>query len=375
MSSTTTEPQERQAARPEPGAGRAWLAVLGLALLAATINGALAGLRAAGAVDWAVWVHPPTAPWTWIPFIHSPVFSAYMSATGTWAEHLGTTPDQVVVWTQVAVHPLLVVAAYLAASGDGRRRRGLTAALLVTLAPTLLRPFEQYPVAMLLTSGSVAATAIFHRRGGVLAWLGALVFGFAAVFFHLSAWFLLLPWWCLLARTPGRGRGHGAIALICLGVVWCLAQPGVFGEGVMGVLDQPSVQRGVAFSGRGLVNLTLECANPVLYLAVLVGLVTAGRGAGPEEATGRPLAAALLVFVVVTSVLQVNGFAIHSGGEYGWHHYYELTEVAVVVSALTLAGRGALARPWLVRLLLATQVLVLVRVIVWLTSWTADGLL
>ena len=150
-------------------------------------------------------------------------------------------------------------------------------------------------------------------------------------------------------------------------------QPGVFGEGLAYVLKEPSVASRDIFSPRGFVNLTLECANPALYLALLVGWLSTRGDARTEEATGRPLAPAVASDVLVTAFLQYHGFAINTGGEYGWHHYFELTEVAAVVAVLTMAGRGRLGQRWLLQALLVTQLLAIVRVLVVLVWFPPDA--
>ncbi len=363
----------RHSERPEPGRRRAWFVVTALGLIAAARTVGLALLRDEGVLHWIVWAHPLPAHRAWVPFIHSPAFSEYVYQIDALARRYELPPEHFVIWLMALLQPAIVWAAYVAASGHGRRRRGMHAALLVTLAPTMLRPFEQYPLAILLVGAALAATAVYHRRGGPIAWAFALVLGFAATFFHLSVWFLLLPWWCLLARRPERGRGFAVIALACLGGTWWTMQPGVFGEGLAYVLKEPSVASRDIFSPRGFVNLTLECANPALYLALLVGWLSTRGDARTEEATGRPLAAAVACYVLVTAFLQYHGFAINTGGEYGWHHYFELTEVAAVVAVLTMAGRGRLGQRWLLQALLVTQLLAIVRVLVVLVWFPPDA--
>ena len=170
----------RHSERPEPGRRRAWFVVTALGLIAAARTVGLALLRDEGVLHWIVWAHPLPAHRAWVPFIHSPAFSEYVYQIDALARRYELPPEHFVIWLMALLQPAIVWAAYVAASGHGRRRRGMHAALLVTLAPTMLRPFEQYPLAILLVGAALAATAVYLRRGGPIAWAFALVLGFGA---------------------------------------------------------------------------------------------------------------------------------------------------------------------------------------------------
>jgi hypothetical protein len=308
------------------------------ALLAGVLNLTLYRLHLAHDVWWKTWEHPAREPWTWVPFIHSPFFTQYMRGFEAWSERTGTYEGELLMLVHVGLVPLVVLLGVgLAADGPVKKRWIGFAAALLAVTPTAFRPFEQYPLAVVLTTAALTAVLVYARRGGPGMWAVALVLSFAAVEFHLSVWFVLLPLVVLLGfACPQRRRGLGTIGLLALLACWGTMQEGVFANSVLDVLTQPGVRRREIFDVPNWHNPTLEYLNPMLLGALALFALPPVRRLEPR---GLPVAVALAIYVVVHGLLMQQGLALHRGAPEP-HHYFELVDpmaIAVAVWALAAA--------------------------------------
>jgi len=277
-----------------------------------------------------LWVHGAQPGWfDWVPFIHPPGYSLFMNTVDTLASGSDADAAALVFWSSAA----LTLATTALATGAAARWFGtgpaVFVALLVSVSPQNLRPFEHYPLArLLLLLAFVAVVHVLERRGeepSRRALVGVVGLALLAVEVHLSAWFLLGPLLGLLAlRREHRGARVVLIGLLVVFLATTLT--GLYGVLEFGVGHKP---------GRGRVSF--EWANPLLLAAVIPCLFVGLRRA----------AAGLLAFCAITFALQA--LQIADGSPFPMSlHYFELIgpPVALVVAG-TLATRAGAPR-WMV---------------------------
>lgn len=308
------------------------------ALVAGGLNLALYRAYLAHHVWWKSWEHPAGEAWRWVPFIHSPFFTQYMRHFEAWSARTGTPEGELLMLAHAAMVPLVVLLAVgLAGDGPAKGRWLGLGALLIAVTPTSFRPFEQYPLAVVVSTAALAALLVYARRGGFGAWAVALGLAFAAAEFHLSMWFILLPLAVGLGfACPDRRRGMGFVALLSLLACWASMQPGIFANSVMDVLSEPGVRRREIFDVPDWNNPTLEYLNPMVLAALALFALPAVRRLEPR---GLPVAIAMAVYTVVHVLLMQQGLALHAQAPEP-HHYFELVDpmaIAVAVWALAAA--------------------------------------
>jgi len=308
------------------------------AAVAAGLNYALFRLYLGREIWWKSWEHSAGEAWRWVPFLHSPFFTQYMRRFEESAARSGTYEGELLMLAHVALVPLVVLlGVMLAGDGPARGRWIGLAAVLLAVTPTSFRPFEQYPLAVVLSTAALAAVLVYARRGGFVAWTLALLLALAAVEFHLSVWFVLLPLVVGLGfACPDRRRGMGFLGLLVLLACWASMQEGVFANSVLDVLNEPGVRRREIFDIPDWKHPTLEYLNPMLLAAVALFALPAVRRLEPR---GLPVALALAVYTVVHVLLMQQGLALHRGAPEP-HHYFELVDpmtIAVAVWALAAA--------------------------------------
>ncbi len=319
------------------------LAAVAAGVVAAGANGLLLWLYRSRDVWWKSWEHPAGDPWRWVPFIHSPFFTQYMRYFEAWSERTGTYEGELLMLVHVALVPVVaILAVLLAADGPAKGRWLALAALLIALTPTSFRPFEQYPLARLTSTAALLAILVYARRGGFVAWTAALLLTFAAVEFHLSMWFVVLPLVVLLGfACPDRRRGMGLIGLLTLLACWGTMQEGVFANSVADVLVEPGVRQRQIFDVPDWSNPTFEYLNPALLGALALFALP---GVREREPRGLPVAVAVAIYAVVHVLLMQQGFALHRQAPEP-HHYFELVDPMVIGVAVWALAAAAEAYP------------------------------
>jgi hypothetical protein len=315
-----------------------WLIqALPLALLAGGIHLLFFFLYRHKDVWWKSWEHPAGASWHWVPFIHPPLFTEYMRAFERWSDRTGWPEGELLMLVAAAlVVPVVLLCARLTHDGPGRGRWVALACGLLAISPAGLRPFEQYPLAVLLLTLSLVALLVWWRHGGSVLWLVVLGLTLLTVEFHLSSWFVLAPMAAMLwlARRERR-RGVGVLMVVVLALFLASTQGWLQGNSLADVFEQPGVRARDIFSERSWRNPTFEFSNPLLYLPLLLWFVPSIRRVEPR---GAAIAAGLAIYVVVHLLLMQQGLAIHAQAPEP-HHYFEMIDpVATACSVWALAA-------------------------------------
>jgi hypothetical protein len=322
---------------------RWWVLVPLLTLVSAALSAGLLRAFHAGDAKWDIWRHQAGNFWSWTPFIHPPGYGEFLRAVEFIAAAWGTTEVDVALRLAVGLSALLVpLVAHATAAELGRSAWVPVAAAVVAVSPSFLRPFENYPLAILLTTAATVAMLAYARSGGFFRWLGSILLVLLAVELHLDSWFLLGPAMAmLLLFSPGRRLGFLAAIAITVGAF-------LYGTiaplpGMWELFDHPHAyfqdeRRFGVFNWR---DPNLEWTNPLLFVPLVLWLVPAVARRNPR---GLALALALAFYAAVTTGLMASGLAIASNRVEA-HHYYELVDPAATICAvwaLATARRVAL---------------------------------
>ncbi|GEM_PF-807483 len=322
---------------------RWWVFVPLLTLLSWAVSNGLVQAFAAGDAKWDTWRHRAGLFWSWTPFIHPPGYGEFLRAVETVAASRGTTEIDVSLQLAAVLIALLVpLVAWGTATELGRSAWVVAAAALVAVSPSFLRPFENYPLAVVLTTLCVVAMASYARCGGFLRWLSVPVLVLLSVELHLNCWFLLGPAMAMLF-VFSKGRRLGFLVAIAITLGAFMYSTYVPAPGMWALFDHPHAY----FQGERRFGVfewsdpNLEWTNPLLFAPLVLWLVPAVARRNPR---GLALALALAFYAVVTTVLMASGLAIASHRAEA-HHYYELIDPALTIVGvwgLATARRAAL---------------------------------
>jgi hypothetical protein len=342
---------------------RGWVLALGFASTAIVLQYLLVLAYRHQAVWWKTWEHTVHVRWSWLQFIHPPLFNEYMAAMQRLsADRSWPIDDLVNQLNALLAFPLVLL--ILATTRERARGRWLgLVGVLALLSPSAYRPFEQYPVSTLVLTGALALSILWFRRGGRVLGLTAFAALLGAVEFHLSSWFVVAP---LLvagaAMLPDRRRGIAWGGLLLLALFFVSTQPGIFTNSLMDVLEQDNVRNHSLFSLKDFSMLTFELSNPFLYLPLALWALPRVRA---QERRGLPVALALVGYVAAHLFLQGYGLALASKADEP-HHYFQMVDP--IVAAITVWALAATADAYPERLravqmagvaLVATQALYL----------------
>ncbi len=322
---------------------RWWVLVPLLTLASWAISVGLLRAFAAGDAKWDVWRHRAGNFWSWTPFIHPPGYGEFLRFVESIAASRGTTEIDVALWMAAGLSAALVpLVAYGAAAELGKSEWIVGAAALVAISPSFLRPFENYPLAVVLTTTSLLTMLAYARAGGFLRWLVIPVLVLASVELHLNCWFILGPAMAMLMLF-GKGRRLGFFAAIVITVGVFLYSTIAPPPGMWGLFDHPHAyfQGSRRFGVFHWSDPNFEWTNPLLFAPLVLWCVPA---VARREPRGLAMSLALAFYAVVTAVLMASGLAIASNRAEA-HHYYELVDPAltlVAVWGLATARRVAL---------------------------------
>ena len=299
-------------------------------------------------IRWDAWRHRPLAPWTWTPFIHPPPYGEYLRVMEAWSDSTGRNIVELFLKSSAVLAGGTVLAAGLL------YRKVLDSPMLVSIgvallaiSPAGLRPFEQYPLATLLSTVSIGLMLHYCSKGKAASLVGAGGTGLMAISLHLSCWFVLGPLLVCLACTQPTRRGAllataGAmVGLFLVGTVWP-------GPGMWPLFDHPHAyySEDRPFGDFYWSDINLEWSNRWLLLPLLGWLHPRVRRASP---VGLALTGALLTYILITSVLMASGLAIASDRVEA-HHYFELVDPLLILTsliALQMTGRALSLPRWI----------------------------
>jgi hypothetical protein len=287
------------------------------------------------------WVHGLFEPWSWVPYIHPPLYSVLMNSADFYAGWFDLDVSSVIIGHAAIAHVVVVlfVAWFLWRElGAGWAQIG---AAMVAFSPNWVRPFENYPLGSALMALAAIAILNLAIHGSWSAFLVAIFAVLAAVELHLSNWFCIGGLMAGIFFLQRERRVKAALAsIVMVGLFMLSTVPGLWQ-----VLEEgPDAD---ADATRG--GMTLEWTNPLLYLPFLFWL------APPLLRSMRVPAVACLGVLLFTGVsLGLQHFQLADGQPYPYClHYFELVDTPLVLAAvLVLAGlwRGSSERVWVRRL-------------------------
>ncbi len=321
---------------PHPGLaaalGAAGIATAWLSFVQWT--GLTSGLIDRGMVELLAHETPPFLSWS--GGVHPPLYSVVLWLAEHGAGPTGIAPELLLFLHGAVVNVLLVLTIGLVAWRWLGPVPGVAAAWLMAFGTESLRCFEHYPVSAAATTFAALAALALARHGGRRRIAVAFVFGFAALWLHLSAWFLLGPLLVLLWSGAPQRRRELYLAALAVLVAWMAT-------------TWPGLYRQLAEGGPGgseAGTATVGWLNPVLYLPLLLWLVPrVGRSSVDVRLHGA-LALSLVVYTIFTFTLQLAQIA--DGQPYPSSlYYFELVEplmMLAAVAAITSAWRSASSR-------------------------------
>ena len=269
------------------------------------------------------WVHGVQPPWSWVPFVHPPLYSGFMNAIDWYAGATEQHPRATILVQAALIQGAVVVMfAYVGRAWMGPRFTMLLL-VLITFLPSGVRPFEQYPISKLLLLITAFAVVHFARSGTKSAAAAAIFAGLATVLMNLLTWFAIGG---LLASLffflPHRRKGLALLSVILIALFMSTTYPGLY-EALAFERD-PS--RGRAERG----GLSLGWTNYFLLLPLALWLVPAVRRHDP---IGAGLGYAGIAFTVV--VLLMQHFQLADGQGYpDSYHYFVIIDPIIVFAAL-----------------------------------------
>jgi len=273
------------------------------------------------------WVHGLFEPWSWVPYIHPPLYSVLMNSCDFYAGWFDVDVSTIMIGHAALAHVLVVVFVAWFVSLEVGAGWGQVAAALVAFSPNWVRPFENYPLGSTLMALAAIAILNLAIRGTWSAFAVAVFAALAAVELHLSNWFCiggLMAGMFFLVEGRRWKAALGSVAMI--GLFMLSTFPGLWQV----IEEGPDAD---ADATRG--GMTLEWTNPVLYLPLLIWLAPRLVKKLSIEASA---ATGVLLFTAVTLGLQ--HFQLADGQPYPYSlHYFELVDTPLVLAAsLALAG-------------------------------------
>jgi len=274
------------------------------------------------------WVHGLFEPWSWVPFIHPPLYPSLMNATDFYAGWFEVDVATVMIAHAALAQSLVVVfVAWFFAQNFGGPSASL-AASLVAFSPNWVRPFENYPLGTTLCGLAIIACLGLARTGSKSAVAVAVFAVLAAVELHLSSWFAIGGLMAgVFFLVPGRRKTAFLASITMLGLFFVTTYPGLYRVLAEGPDADADATRG---------SLTMEWTNPLLYVPLLLWFL-------PGMIRRFPVGAALALGVGLFSAVSfgLQHFQLADGQPYPYSlHYFELVDPALCMGA-ALALRTA----------------------------------
>ena len=271
-----------------------------------------------------LWVHGPK-PWgAWTRYIHPPGYSLFMNLTDLSASRFGGSEQAVfhqIFWQGLFFKCAVMLLITWALTRWKNAGWGLFGAALYAVSPNTLRPFEQYPLATLLSAFAVVALVEWGLRPGRGTRTLAIVAVLGAVLLHLSVWFVVAGMVAaLFFSMPGRRKEIALVAAAMTGIFMLTTYPGLYT--VLEAGNSITHEHEVGF-------MAIEWTNPALLAAALLVFIPSLW----RERLPVVLGFGVLSFTGVTLVLQYVQLADGKPYPYGLH-YFELLEPAMVFAAV-----------------------------------------
>ncbi len=311
-----------------------WLVVALVAAVLATTwlqfvqwTGITTGLIDRGMIELLAHETPPFLSWS--GGVHPPLYSVVLGVAEWAAGPLSSEPELLLFLHGALANILHVVLIGLVAWRWLGPRQGVAAAWLMAFGTEALRPFEHYPVSALATTLAALAALALARSGGRRRIAVAVVLGFLALWLHLSPWFLLGPLLVLLWLGVRDRRRDLLVAAGVVLVLWlATTYPGLYRQLAEG--GPGGSQTGTA---------TVGWMNPFLFLPLILWVAPRMRRSSSDAPVHGALVVSLVVYALVTFVLQLVQIA--DGQPYPSSlHYFALVEPLMVLSAVAALGIG-----------------------------------
>jgi hypothetical protein len=286
------------------------------------------------------WVHGLFEPWSWVPYIHPPLYSVLMNSADFYAGWFDLDVYSVIIGHAALAHVLVVVfvAWFLWRElGAGWAQVG---AAMVAFSPNWVRPFENYPVGSALMALAAIAILNLAIHGSWSAFAVAVFAALAAVELHLSNWFCIGGLMAgMFFLVKGRRIKAALASILMIGLFMLSTFPGLWQV----IEEGPDADAEATVGG-----MTLEWTNPLLYLPLIIWL------APPLIRRMRvPASAACGVLLFTAVSLGLQHFQLADGQPYPYClHYFELVDTPLILAgvlALAALSKNGGERLWLQR--------------------------
>ncbi len=273
------------------------------------------------------WVHGLFEPWSWVPYIHPPLYSVLMNSADFYAGWFDVNIATVIIAHAALAHALVVVFVGWFLWREFDALWAQAGAAMVAFSPNWVRPFENYPLGSTLMALAAIAILNLASRGTWSAFVVAVFAALAAVELHLSNWFCIGGLMAgMFFLMPGRRLKAAFASILMIGLFMASTFPGLWQV----IEEGPDADAESTMGG-----MTMEWTNPLLYLPLVLVLLSP-RVRGRRIAVVAALGA--LLFTVVSFALQ--HFQLADGQPYPYClHYFELVDTPLILAAVyVLAG-------------------------------------
>jgi len=296
------------------------------------------------------WVHGVQPDWSWVPFVHPPLYSVFMNAIDWYAGAADHHPRASILIQGALIQAFLVVFFAYAGRSWMNPRFALLLVVMVTFIPAGIRPFEQYPISKLLLVIASFAIVHFARSGTRSAGFAAIVATLAAVEMNLLCWFAigsLLA--ALFVLLPHRRKGLALFSVLLIALFMSTTYPGMYEA--LAFKRDPS--RGMAEMSGGL---SLGWTNHLLLLPLALWLIPGVRRHDPF---GAAVGAGGLGFTAVVLLMQYFQLADGQGYPDSYHYFVIIDPILVFAGLAALWACWQLAETRFTRQLLFVALLVM----------------
>jgi hypothetical protein len=280
------------------------------------------------------WVHGLFEPWSWVPYIHPPLYSVLMNSCDFYAGFFDVDVVTVMISHASLGHVLVVVFVAWFLWREYGAGWAQVAAAMVAFSPNWVRPFENYPLGSVLMALAAIACLNLAIHGTWSAFAVAVFAVLAAVELHLSNWFCIGGLMAgMFFFVEGRRIKAALASVLMIGLFMASTFPGLWQV----IEEGPDAD---ADATRG--DMTLEWTNPLLYLPLIIWVVVPLLKRMPVAGM-----AAMGVGLFTAVTLGLQHYQLADGQPYPYClHYFELVDTPLILAvSLALAGLWSGAAP------------------------------